>query len=235
MTRPTPTAGTPRALLYVRVSTEEQSLSALGQEAQIATLTAEAERRGWEIEVISEVGSGKSLTGRPLLREALDRLDRGEAQILAAARIDRVARHTADALAIVERADRHRWDLVTLGEGSIDTSTPAGRFALTIVAAAAQLERDLIAARTREALAAKRARGEEMGRPVTLAPEVRDRIGAEWAAGRNLTQIAEGLAADGIPTARGGIWRPNTIKRVLASLALEAERAEARRLAGVAG
>jgi DNA invertase Pin-like site-specific DNA recombinase len=234
MTRPTPHAGTPLALLYVRVSTEEQNLSALGQEAQIATLTSEAERRGWRVEVISEVASGKNLTGRPLLRDALDRLDRGEAQILAAARIDRVARNTADALSMVERADRYRWDLVTLGEGSIDTSTPAGRFALTILAAAAQLERDLIASRTREALAAKRARGEEVGRPIEMASEVRDRIASEWAAGRNLTQIAEALAADGIPTARGGLWRARTVKSALASIALEAERAEARRLAGVA-
>jgi len=232
-TSPAPTT-TPLALVYARVSTDAQAEGALSIDAQVATLTAEAQRRGWEVEVIVEVASGKDLTGRPLLREALARLDQGAAQVLLAARLDRIARRTADALAIVERADRYGWQVVSLGEAGIDTTTPAGRFAVTIVAAAAALERDLIAARTSEALAAKRARGERVGRPVEMPAEIRARIAADHAAGVSLSAIARNLTAEGVPTARGGVWHAATVRKVLASIRLEEDLAEARRLAEVA-
>lgn len=232
-TSPAPTA-TPIALVYARVSTDAQAEGALSIDAQVATLTAEAQRRGWATEVIIEVASGKDLTGRPLLRDALARLDQGAAQVLLAARLDRIARRTADALGIIERADRHGWQVVSLGESGIDTTTPAGRFAVTIVAAAAALERDLIAARTSEALAAKRARGERVGRPVEMPAEIRARIAADHAAGVSLSAIARNLTAEGVPTARGGVWHAATVRKVLASIRLEEDLAEARRLAEVA-
>ncbi len=89
----------------------------------------------------------------------------------------------------------------------------------------AQHEARLIGERTRAALDAKRAKGIRLGRPVTLPAEVRERIAAERALGTTMRSIADGLNADGIPTARGGSdWRSGTVDAVLASIEKDRER-----------
>ena len=93
------------------------------------------------------------------------------------------------------------------------------------MAAVAQCERELIAARTSEALQVKKARGARLGRPVTLPDAVRYRIADERDAGRTLQAIADDLNAEQVPTARGGRWYPSTIAKVLHSVALDADAA----------
>ena len=64
---------------YIRVSTSEQADSGAGLEAQRAAISAEAERRGWElVHVFEDAGaSGKSMNGRAGLQEALEAVDGG--------------------------------------------------------------------------------------------------------------------------------------------------------------
>ena len=100
----------------------------------------------------------------------------------------------------------------------IDTSTPAGEMAANIIISGSQYERRLISQRTRDALAAKRARGERLGAAPALPMQITRRIIAERREGRTFEAIAEGLMADGIPTARGkNRWFPATIKAVVTS------------------
>ena len=67
-------------------------------------------------------------------------------------------------------------------------------------------------------MAAKRARGERLGAAPALPLEVTRRIITERANGRTFQAIADGLMADGIPTARGKTrWFPATIKAVVTS------------------
>ena len=109
----------------------------------------------------------------------------------------------------------------------VDTTTPTGGLVANITSSVAQWERQIIAARTSEALQAKKARGARLGRPVTLPEEVRHRIAAERAAGRTLAAIAADLNSEAVPTARGGRWYPSTVRAVLASLDLDAQAAAA--------
>ena len=90
--------------------------------------------------------------------------------------------------------------------------------AANIMISSSQYERRLISQRTRDALAAKRARGERLGAAPALPVEVTRRIVAERAAGSTFQGIADALMADGIPTARGKAkWYPATIKAVVTS------------------
>ena len=75
--------------------------------------------------------------------------------------------------------------------------------AANITISGSQYERRLISQRTRDALAAKRARGERPGAAPALPLEVTRRIVIERRQGRTFQAIADGLMADGIPTARG--------------------------------
>ncbi len=86
---------------------------------------------------------------------------------------------------------------------AIDTSTPASEMAAKIIISGSQYERRLISQRTRDALAAKRARGERLGAAPAVPVEVTRRIVAERAAGGTFQEIADALMADGIPSAGG--------------------------------
>ena len=204
-----------RALANLRVSTEGQAESGAGLDAQRAAVEAEAARQGWQLEIVADTGSGANLN-RPALVEALDRLDRGEADLLLAAKLDRVSRSVKDFAGLLERANRRGWRLVLLDLG--DTSTATGELTANMIASAAQYERRLIGQRTREGLAAKRAAGVRLGRPSVLPREVIERIVTQRREGQSMRMIAEGLTADGVPTARGGTeWKVSSVQAALKS------------------
>lgn len=221
--RSKPSARPACALGYVRVSTLEQAESGAGLAAQRSTIDLAAQAAGLTVldVMADEAVSGKiAPTKRPGLAAALALLAAGDACALIVSKVDRLGRKTSDVLALADLADREGWRLIAPDLG-LDTATPTGRLVLTMLAACAQFERDRIAERTREGLAEKRAMGVRLGRPVVLAAIVRARIAAERADGATLTAIADGLNADGTPTARGGRWHASTVRSVLASLALD--------------
>lgn len=209
----------PLALAYVRVSTAVQVAEGASLDAQRVTLTAEAQHRGWDVEIVADEGlSGKNVNQRPGLMAALDRLDRGEADALLSTRLDRVTRSVLDFASIQARAKRHHWR-ITLLSPNLDTEDPAGKFAVHVIAAAAEFERDLISARTREGMAQRRAEGVHVGRPRELPAEVLDRITTDRAAGLSYGRIADALTDEGVSTAHGGArWYASTVRAVLQSL-----------------
>ncbi len=203
-----------RVLGYTRVSTEQQADSRAGLDAQRTIVMAEAQRRGWSLELVTDAGLSGSTLNRPALAGALERLDRGEADVLLASKIDRVSRSVADFAGLLDRARRKGWKLIVL---DVATEGPAGEFAGNVVAAAAQYERALASQRTKEGLAARRAAGVRLGRPSTVPGEVVARIVRERGAGRSLRLIAEGLTLDSVGTARGGAkWSISSVQSVLA-------------------
>jgi DNA invertase Pin-like site-specific DNA recombinase len=200
------------------VSTGDQADGGAGLAAQHATLTDEADRKGWVIvDDLTDAGlSGKSMAGRPGLARALELVVTGEADTLAVAKLDRLSRSLHDFAALMAQAREQGWNLVALDLG-IDLSTPAGEFMASVMASAAQWERRIIGQRTREALAVKREQGVRLGRPRGLPPEVVRRIVARRAEGVTLQRIADELRADAVCTAQGGTWSPGTVAAVLNS------------------
>jgi len=208
----------PLALAYVRVSTVEQAAEGASLDAQRAALTAEAERRGWDVEVVADEGYSAKSLNRPALAAALARLDAGEAEALLSIRLDRVSRSVADFAGLLARAKRRGWRIVLLSP-NLDTEDAAGKFTAHVLAAAAEYERDLIGARTREGMMQRKAEGVHIGRPRALPDAVLERIAADRASGLSLAKVAAGLNADGVPTAHGGrAWHASTVNAVLASL-----------------
>jgi DNA invertase Pin-like site-specific DNA recombinase len=208
----------PLALAYVRVSTAEQASEGASLDAQRVALTAEAKVRGWDVEIAADEGVSAKNLNRPALQAALARLDRGDADFLLAVRLDRVSRSVADFAGLLDRATKKGWGLV-FQSPNIDTSDPAGRFTSNVLASAAQYERELNGARTREGMMQRKAEGVHIGRPRVLPQQVLDRVIADRASGLSMAKIAVGLQTDGIPTARGGSrWYPSTINDILKSL-----------------
>ncbi len=207
-----------RALLYVRVSTEEQASHGASLASQETALIAEAERRGVDWEIVRDEGVSARSLNRPALLNALQRLDQGEATMLLAYRLDRLSRSVADFSSLLDRSHRRGWRLVVC-DVDVDTGTPSGEFLVNVVAAAAQFERRLIGQRTREGMAQRRSEGVHLGRPAVLPTDVVDRIRDLRLRGASLRAIAEELNSTGVPTAHGGRrWHASTVSAVLTSV-----------------
>jgi DNA invertase Pin-like site-specific DNA recombinase len=207
----------PLALAYIRVSTAEQVEQGASLDAQRAALTAEADKRGWDVEIVADEGLSAKTLNRPGLQDALARLDIGAADYLLSIRLDRVSRSVADFAGLLDRSVKRGWGLVLLSP-NIDTTDPAGRFTGNVLASAAQYERELIGARTREGMAQRRAEGVKMGRPRVLTAATVNRITDMRASGLSMAKIAAALNDTGVATAHGGAkWHASTVKRVLDS------------------
>ena len=114
---------------------------------------------------------------------------------------------------------------MVVAEG-FDLSTDGGELTAGLLASVAQYERRLIGARTREAMAAGKARGARYGRLIEHAPEARHIVGEMRAGAATLQAIADRLTAEGISTPRGGPWRTSNVDGILRSLWLDAEAAQ---------
>jgi DNA invertase Pin-like site-specific DNA recombinase len=198
------------------VSTDEQSDSGAGLEAQRRAIIAECERRGWQlVKVVEDAGFSAKDMKRPGVQAALEALERGDAKALVASKLDRLSRSMIDFTGLMATAQKQGWALVAL-DCAVDTTTPAGEAMANLLATFAQFERRLISQRTKEALAVKKAQGVTLGRPRTMSVAVRARIRAWYDEGESLSEIARRLNARGVPTAHGGRrWWPSTVRAAL--------------------
>ena len=207
---------------YLRVSTTRQSDSGLGIEAQ-----REAVRRylstvgGNLVQEHVEVETGRLAT-RPVLLRAIAEAQR-QKSVLIIARLDRLARSVSFISSLMET-----------GIEFVAADMPtANKLMLHLMAAFAEFERDLIASRTRGALAAAKARGVVLGRngqvlalkhkadALAAAEQLREPIQEIIAGGAaTLAQIAVQLTALGYRTREGADWSPSTVQRTLKRLAL---------------
>ncbi|KQP11571.1 resolvase [Methylobacterium sp. Leaf99] len=222
-------AGLRPLIAYLRVSTERQGKSGLGLEAQRAAVCTFAEAHGYRItgeHVEIETGKGSdALARRPHLAAALASARKAKCAVVVA-KLDRLSRNVAFIAGLM--AQRVPFVVAELGED-------ADPFMLHLYAALAEKERAMIAARTRAALAVKRAQGVKLGNRTNLpvasraggastalaadafAARVVPVIAAMQTAGAtSLRAVAAALNARCVETARGGEWTAVQVARVLA-------------------
>lgn len=215
----------PRSLrLYVRCSTDEQAQSALGIEAQTAALEAAVRARGWSAvpcRTYVDAGASGANVDRPQYQRMLNATRRGD--VILCSRIDRISRSVADFAGLLDTARRRRWTLVCL-DPDLDMTTPNGELVAHLLIAVSQWERRIIAQRTTEALAAKRARGEYVGHAILIPRELEDTI-LGWRRHERLTQqqITDRLNEQGIPrpSGDGKPWNKSTVQALLARVRRE--------------
>lgn len=153
---------------YVRVSTEEQNTAR--QEIMLRELGVD--------ELFVDRASGKN-ADRPELNRMMNFVRRGDTVIVES--ISRFARNTRDLLDLVEQMTAKQVEFVSRKE-AIDTTTPTGKFMLTVFAAVAELEREYILQRQREGIAIAKQQGKYRGRPPKVYPDF-ERIAARWQKG----------------------------------------------------
>lgn len=207
-------------IAYTRVSTQKQERSGLGLEAQAASIQRYiALASGELIDTVVEVESG-SQNARPGLQRALALCRKHRATLLIA-RLDRLGRRLSFLATLLE-ADV---------ELAVADSPGASKLTLQLLAVVAEAERDLIRQRTKEALAAAKARGVVLGRHSQIlaakaieeaksyASSVEIPIKDIIAAGaRSIRAVARELNERGVKSREGGVWGPSNTARVLRRL-----------------
>ena len=154
---------------YIRVSAIDQNTER--QEVALKELKVD--------KIFTEKLSGKN-TNRPELHRMLDYVREGDTLYIES--ISRLARSTKDLLSLVQVLQEKGVDLVSLKE-NIDTTTPQGRFILTIFGALSELERENILQRQREGIEIAKQNGKVLGRPVIEPPKDWDKVITLWKRG----------------------------------------------------
>lgn len=154
---------------YIRVSTEEQNTAR--HEVLLRDLGVD--------ELFIDKASGKN-ADRPELNRMMEYIRRGDTVIVES--ISRFARNTRDLLDLVEQLTEKQVEFVSRKE-AIDTTTPTGKFMLTVFAAVAELEREYILQRQREGIAIAKGQGKYTGRKPLSLPDNFERVVARWRTG----------------------------------------------------
>jgi DNA invertase Pin-like site-specific DNA recombinase len=177
---------TKRAALYVRVSTDKQTV-----ENQVARLTEVAKARGWEIVATFDdagISGAKGRQDRPALDQMLKDASKGRFDVVMTWAIDRLGRSLVDLLATVQHLESCKVDLF-IDQQSIDTTTPTGRLMFQMVGAFAEFERSMIRQRVNAGLKRAVANGKKLGRPLN-DPKAIERARAALQQGTGIVKVA---------------------------------------------
>jgi DNA invertase Pin-like site-specific DNA recombinase len=175
-----------RVALYARVSTKDQSC-----DMQLRDLRAYCASRGFsQVSEYVDIGESGAKDSRPELNRLMDQARKRQIDAVLVWRFDRFARSTKHLLLALEEFRSKGIQFVSYQE-NMDTGSPLGQALFTIVAAVAQLERDLIRERVCAGIRNARAAGKSLGRPRRIVDS--DVIARLRSEGASIRQISRGL------------------------------------------
>jgi len=224
----------PKALGYVRVSTQEQ-VAGFGLDVQERAIREYCKAAGLRlVDVYRDEGQSGSngLETRGGLAEALARLQAGAASLLVVYRMDRLARDLLLQETLVQRLRDQGTPVRSASEPDLDTDTddPTKVLIRQIIGAVSQYERAVIRGRMMAGKAAKAAKGGFLGGLPPYGFKVEDGevvvddaeqevvqlVGRRRASGASLRDIGSELTSRGLKPRAGGVWHPNTVRRIAA-------------------
>lgn len=172
-----------RAFSYCRVSTADQTTDNQVREIEAAGFAVEPHR------VVTETVSGSvAAMERKGFRKLTERLEKGD--VLIVTKLDRLGRNAMDVRSTIEALALTGVRVHCLALGGVDLTSPAGRMTMSVIAAVAEFERDLLIERTQSGLDRARAAGKTLGRPSALTGEQQAAIRASRAQGVSLGTLA---------------------------------------------
>jgi DNA invertase Pin-like site-specific DNA recombinase len=225
---------------YTRVSSAEQVTEGVSLDAQRARIEAWVEATDADlIEVIEDpaVSGSRPLAQRDGGARIAALLDQREPAVEAVVvtRLDRLGRNASETLGHLHRFANGKVGLVSILD-RLDLSTPQGRAMAGVAAVFGQLERELIAQRTSEALARLRAQGRVFGAipygwvrsgndllPDTDEQRVRREIIELRDSRCSFREIAGWLNREGVPAKRGGRWSAMSVRSICLTAARDEE------------
>lgn len=208
------TAVRPKAIGYIRVSTNRQADSGYGLEAQREQITRYCAENGLElVALIPDVMSGRKadkLYGRIA---AVAAIQAGIANVLVVNTLDRSSRSMADGAKLVADAKAEGWRIVGLDGTDSNTVSQLTAHARLLVA---EEERELISKRTKQGLIRARQAGKQLGKPSTIDRRTVSLIVQLRQDGMGTKAIAKALDNGNVAAPRSATWSYSTVRDVLA-------------------
>ncbi|QOL48040.1 recombinase family protein [Massilia litorea] len=167
---------------YGRVSRSDQSTE---------NQRLEIESAGYAVDYwyADEGVSGKvSAMQRPQFAKMLGQIRDGETLVVS--KLDRIGRDAMDVAATVKMLKERKIEVIVLQLGKLDLTSPAGKLMMTMLAAVAEMERDLLVERTHAGLARAKAEGKTLGRTPKTTPEQQVKMKADYAKGETVSALA---------------------------------------------
>ena len=171
---------------YGRVSTKDQ---------QSENQRLELERAGYQVDYwfADEGVSGKvPALQRPQFAKMLGQIR--DRETLVVAKLDRLGRDAQDVGATIKMLAARHIEVIVLQLGKLDLASAAGKLMLAMLAAVAEMERDLLVERTQAGLARAKAEGKTLGRPASTTDEQRATITARHKAGASISTLSRDYA-----------------------------------------
>lgn len=169
---------------YGRVSTDTQSTE--NQRVELAQAGYQIPDEFW----FSDRGvSGKTCAAqRPQFGILLSKIRSGETLVVS--KLDRLGRDAVDVMQTIRLLGDRNVKVIVLQLGSTDLTSAAGKLLLTMLAAVAEMERDLLVERTQAGLQRAKAQGKKLGRPAKTTPEQQRSIRDELKLGVSVSHLA---------------------------------------------
>lgn len=182
---------------YGRVSTASQNTE---------NQRLELERAGYTVDYwFEDTGiSGKvPAMHRPQFAALIAKMRDGEALIVS--KLDRLGRDAIDVMSTVKLLAAREIKVLVLSLGSQDLTSSTGKLLLAMLAAVAEMERDLLVERTQAGLQRAKAEGKVLGRPSKTSPGQKDEIRTLLSTGSTVSQIARdfGISRASVIAVRG--------------------------------
>ena len=226
-----------RVALYARVSTEEQAIHGFSIDAQLNTLRSYCNMYGKKVvkEYVDAGISGKSIAGRYELQQLLKDCEEDKFDEVLVWKISRLARKVIDLLSMVEKFEKNGVVFRSFSE-NFETETPMGRFALQMMGAVGELERNTIVDNVKLGMAQRSKQGRWNGgiclgykseavnpdnlndtRLVIVPDEaiIVRKIFNSYASGKGLRAITNSLNKEGYKTKRGNSFSTASIKEII--------------------
>ena len=190
-----------RVGIYARVSTDDQET-----DNQVPRILDYIRSRGWDLKekhiFVEEKGISGKVFDRPALNELKKSVRRRSLDVVVFTKLDRLGRSVRGLTDLLEEWNDLNVQMVALDQ-QIDTTGPWGRFQYHMISAFDEVERDIIAERTKEGLEGARRRGSVLGRPeVYLETEAEERLKRLFASNVSLRGILDDLVSFGYQAIR---------------------------------
>jgi site-specific DNA recombinase len=217
-----------KAIGYARVSTEEQAREGISLDNQIAKIKAYAILNDLDLtEIILDAGKSAKNLKREGIQKIFSMIQSNQVEAVIIYKLDRMFRNTIEALETANMLDKKSVSLHSITE-KLDTKSAMGRFFFTLTASLAEMERNIIAERTKDALSNKKANHERVGEipygydltpegklvENTLEQKVIEKVIMLRNEGLSYIKIAAHLNKQGYFSKKGGKWHQESIKRI---------------------
>lgn len=185
---------------YGRVSTAEQTTE--NQRKELEGMGHELLSQRWFSDTIYGKVPAKE---RPQFSKLLERMEADD--LLLVSKLDRLGRDMIDVLQTLKTLEERGIRVKVKALGDVDLTSAAGKVTVRVLAAVAEMERDLLVERTQAGLARAKAEGKQLGRPSKTSEEDREAIRQRLHAGESVSQVARdyGISRASVITIRDSV------------------------------